>query len=135
MDDMKELISPQQSETLILAFAVLLTLVGAGLGYRELRTKGLLAGLAGPLVFCLWQMHKYVTRYDPQTGYFGLDKVKVLVGEVVLFVVLGALLGWFWSALSENKSKLTAEFAEDVERNPGTDTPEISAPSASSAVK
>ncbi len=60
--------------------------------------------LPGILVFPLWQLHKYVTRFDPQTGYFGLDKVKVLLGEVVLFIALGAVMGWLW-----NKISFTAE--------------------------
>ncbi len=101
---MQELISPAQSEKLVLLGALLLALWGAWAGYRAVGTKGLLGALPGVLVFPLWQLHKYLTRFDPTTGYFGLDKVKVLGGEVVLFVVLGALLGWMW-----NKIQLTTE--------------------------
>lgn len=136
MNEMQELVSPQQSETFVLLAAILITLVGAGLGFRAIGTRGVLAGLCGPLVWGLWQMHKYVTRYDPRTGYFGLDKVKVLLGEVVLFVVLGAALGWAWSTLmSRSGNKLTTQSAEDAEKNQEKISSEISAPSASSAVK
>jgi F0F1-type ATP synthase assembly protein I len=97
---MQELISPAQSEKLVLCGALLLALWGAVAGYRALGAKGLLAALPGLLVLPLWQLHKYLTRFDPQTGYFGLDKVKVLLGEVVLFVALGAALGWTWKKIS-----------------------------------
>jgi hypothetical protein len=123
MNEMQELVSPQQSETLVLLASALITVIGAGLGYRELKTRGLLAGLCGPLVWSLWQMHKYVTRYDPQTGYFGLDKVKVLLSEVVLFVVLGAVLGWAWGTLSRSRDNFTAKDAKDAKEETGTASP------------
>jgi hypothetical protein len=56
----------------------------------------------------LWQAHKYVTRYDPQSGYFGLDKVNVLLGEVVAFIVLGAFLGWAWNRIGLTRKPLNS---------------------------
>ena len=102
---MQELISPAQSEKLVLIGALLLALWGAVSGYRALGAKGLLGALPGVLVWPLWQLHKYLTRFDPQTGYFGLDKVKVLLGEALLFVVLGALLGWMWNRIQVKTEK------------------------------
>jgi hypothetical protein len=102
---MEELISPAQSEKLVLMSAVAVTLIGAGWGYRVLGARGLMAGLAGPLVFVLWQFHKYITRYDPASGYFGLDKVKILLLEVVLFIAVGVALGWIWDVMSRVKQK------------------------------
>lgn len=96
---MQELISPEQSEKLILVAWLLLTLAGAGWGWRTVGTRGLIAALPGLLIYPLWQVHKWITRYDPQTGYFGLQSVKVLLVELVVFVVLGAALGWMWKAL------------------------------------
>ncbi len=90
---MQELVSPAQSETLVLLMAGVLLLGGALWGWKERGAPGVLLGLFGPLVYGLWQGHKWITRYDPQTGYFGLDKVRVLLLEVVAFVVLGAVLG------------------------------------------
>lgn len=101
---MQELISPAQSEKLVLIGALLLTAWGALAGWRALGSRGLIAALPGLLVWPLWQLHKYVTRFDPQTGYFGLDKVKVLAGEVVLFIALGAVLGWAWGKISNGKT-------------------------------
>ncbi len=105
---MQELVSPQQSETLVLLAAILLAIAGGGLGFRALGKRGLTAALAGPLVWLLWQAHKYVTRYDPQSGYFGLDKVNVLLGEVVAFIVLGAFLGWAWNRIGLTRKPLNS---------------------------
>lgn len=102
---MQELISPAQSEKLVFIGALLLALWGAGAGYRALGVKGLIGLVPGLLVWPLWQLHKYVTRYDPQTGYFGLDKVKVLLGEAMLFIIIGVVLGWMWSKISNGKQK------------------------------
>jgi hypothetical protein len=90
---MQELISPSQSETLVLLMAGVLLLGGALWGWKERGASGVLLGLFGPLVYGLWQFHKWITRYDPASGYFGLDKVWVLLLEVALFVVLGAAVG------------------------------------------
>ena len=108
---MQELISPAQSEKLVLLGALLLALWGALAGWRAIGAKGLIGALPGILVLPLWQLHKYLTRFDPQIGYFGLDKVNVLLGEVVLFVALGAALGWMW-----NKIQLTTENTENTEK-------------------
>ena len=102
---MQELISPAQSEKLVLLGALLLALWGAVSGYRALGVKGLLGFVPGLLIWPLWQMHKYVTRYDPQTGYFGLDKVKVLFCEAILFIVIGAVMAWLWSKISNDNQK------------------------------
>ena len=112
---MQELISPQQSEKFVAIAAVLITLVGAVWGYRAVGARGVLAGLCGPLVYGLWQFHKYITRFDPgfdangkfdpSREYFGLDKVKVLLFEIVLFIALGAALGWAWGMISKVKEK------------------------------
>ena len=98
---MRELITPAQSEQLVVIVALATALIGAVWGYRALGRRGVAAGLCGPLIFALWQFHKYVTRYDPATGYLGLNKVKVLLLEVVLFIGIGAALGWVWSEINK----------------------------------
>jgi hypothetical protein len=108
---MQELISPQQSEQLILLAAGVLLVGGAIWGVKVLGGRGVLAGLIGPLIFGLWQFHKWITRYDPQTEYFGLDKVWVLLLEIVLFVALGAAAGIVWKKFI---SRRDAEFAEKI---------------------
>ena len=98
---MQELISPSQSDQLILLICGVLLISGALYGAKHLGARGVLLGLIGPLVFGLWQGHKWITRYDPQTEYFGLDKVWVLMLEIVLFVALGAAAGIVWKKLIE----------------------------------
>jgi uncharacterized membrane protein YcjF (UPF0283 family) len=96
---MQELISPEQSDKLVLLAAVVLCVLAlrGAIEYSEAGASA--AGIVGPLVFVMWQFHKWITRYDPQSGYFGLDKVWVLLTEVVLFVVIGAILGTAWGKL------------------------------------
>ena len=102
---MQELISPQQSDQLILLVAAVLLVGGAIWGIKLLGARGALLGLLGPLVFGLWQFHKWITRYDPQTEYFGLDKVWVLLLEIVLFVALGATAGIVWKKLVHREGR------------------------------
>lgn len=116
---MQELVSPGQSETLVLLAAVVLTLVGAILGFRAAGKRGLMAALVGPLIWLLWQGHKYVTRYDSKSGYFGLDKVNVLLGEVVGFIILGAVLGWAWNRIGGGRKplNLSAHSTQDTQEH------------------
>lgn len=97
MSNLQELVSPQQSNLIVILASIVLTLVGAGLGFWAARIRGLVAALGGPLVFGMWQFHTWITRYDPQTGYFGLDKVWVLGLEIVVFIALGVVSGLVWS--------------------------------------
>jgi len=111
---MAELISAAQAELLVTMAAVIVTIIGAAWGYFAAGKRGVLAALCGPLLWLLWQGHKWITRYDPQSGYFGLDKVWVLVVEVVVFVALGLALGALWNTI-QNRGKFTAEDAESAE--------------------
>lgn len=108
MDEMKELVSEQAVETAMLALAVagpLLGLSGGALwALAKKRTvppalvRGLLVGLLGPLVWVLWRYYSWTVRYqpapDPADDYFGLERVDVLLGNVVVFLAVGALIGW-----------------------------------------
>ena len=120
----QELVTPAQSDQFVLIASLLIAVIGAVWGYRSIGGRGLLAGLCGPLMLGLWRFHEYITRYDPGhdpvTGkydpsreYFGLDKVKVLLFEVVLFVVIGVALGWAWNVMCRTRmSRRDAESAE-----------------------
>jgi tetrahydromethanopterin S-methyltransferase subunit C len=77
----------------VLALAVIV--VGAA-AKRRVAAYGMkvgLAGAAGPVVFGMWRFYSYLVRYDPRSGYFGLQSVKVLALCLLLFVVVGAALG------------------------------------------
>ena len=106
---MKELVSPEMSEKLVTLAALFLTLLGGGLGWRAIGPRGLAAALCGPLVLVLWRVHVALTRYDPVTGRLGLDHVSTLIVEVVMFVALGAALGYFWGRLSALPTKRSEE--------------------------
>ncbi|HEX8465556.1 MAG TPA: hypothetical protein VF627_13140 [Abditibacterium sp.] len=103
MSQLQELISPAQSNFLVLIASIALTVFGAGLGFWAARGRGLIAALGGPLVFGLWQFHQWITRYDPNSGYFGLDKVWVLGLEIIVFVALGVVLGFLWNRITAPK--------------------------------
>jgi hypothetical protein len=100
---MQELISPSQSETGVLIASIALAIIGALWGIRVLGTRGVVAGVLGPLVFGLWKFHQRITHYDPQAEYFGLDKVKVLLLEAAVFVAVGVVLGLVWKNLISRK--------------------------------
>lgn len=101
--EMQELVSPAQAEFYVTVATALLTVIAAVWGGYTVRWRGALAGLTGPLLWGMWQFHKWITRYDPRTGYFGLDKVKVLMFEVVVFIAIGLVLGLSWGAIVRSK--------------------------------
>ncbi|HEX8834061.1 MAG TPA: hypothetical protein VF719_07660 [Abditibacteriaceae bacterium] len=100
---MKELISPAQSEVLVIVFAVLVALVAGYAGFREFGKRGWIFASLGPLIYVLWRAHTWVTRYDARSGYFGLEKVTVLLGEIFAFVVLGVVLGSVWKRMQSDR--------------------------------
>jgi hypothetical protein len=96
-----ELISPAQSQVLMALLAFVCALVAGGFGFKRGGAKlGLCGLLLGASVWPAWKAHEWATRYDPQTGYFGLESVKVLALEATAFVVVGALAGAIWSKFS-----------------------------------
>lgn len=101
MDTPRELISPEQSQVLVLALAALCALIGGAVGWKRggMRAAGFAIAVA-LLIWPLWKAHEWATRFDPNTGYFGLESVWLLVGEAVGFVVLGALIGRVWHHLT-----------------------------------
>lgn len=95
---MRELISPAQCEVLVAIAAVVVMMGGAAYGWHKAKAGGLWLGALGPLLYAAWRDHTYLTRFDPDTGYFGLDKVSVLVFEAVLAIALGTAVGKVWNA-------------------------------------
>jgi len=107
MDPMKELIDEQTVERAMLALAVggpLLGLLG-GLGWSVVRRaairvgalRGLTVGLAGPLVWALWRLFSWLTRFqpaaNPDNDYYGLERVDILLLNTAIFVAVGAAVG------------------------------------------
>ena len=86
---MKELITIEQANRLMLALIVVAPILGAlwGLAVRKVRT-GALAGLAiGVGNFAMWHI------YNAITNNLGLDTVKNLVINLGMFICLGILIG------------------------------------------
>jgi len=52
-----------------------------------------LAGIAGPVLYALWRFYVWMVRYDPKSGYFGLERVWVLLACIAVFVLVGGLFG------------------------------------------
>jgi len=84
----------QVAAVVLPAVGVLVVAVGA-LARRRLAhfAAGIGLVVAGPLVFGMWRLYCYLVRYDPRSGYFGLEKVKVLLLSVLIFAAVGGLLG------------------------------------------
>jgi hypothetical protein len=62
--------------------------------WRASLVRALSVGAIGPVVGILWLFYSYMVRYDPETGYFGLDKLWVLAVNAVVFVLVGAAFGY-----------------------------------------
>jgi hypothetical protein len=101
MTEMHEIINLAAFAKAILWLAIILPVLGlvVGLVTRAV-VKGLAVGLLGPLIYVLWLGYSYLIRYDPATGYCGLHRTSVLLLNVVLFaligIILGALYGWLF---------------------------------------
>lgn len=88
---MQEIITAQQVDTLFLVFAVGGPLVGAAIGW--LRGKRVLHGLLwGMLLTANWLLWRV---YNAITDRLGLDTVRNLLVNLVFFITLGAVAGWF----------------------------------------
>ncbi len=99
MSQLQELISPAQSQILVMGAAIALTIIGALWGFVAARTRGLVAALGGPLVYVLWLAHGALT------ARFGMDSLGLLLGEAAFIVVAGAALGLAWSRIVGSKSE------------------------------
>jgi hypothetical protein len=106
--DMRELIDPDAAEKAMRILPVVVGVVGllGGLvvGWakrsREAFVRGAFVSGVGVLAYLLWCAYNWHVRWDPQTGYSGLDKVRVLLINLLMFVAAGLAVGWAWSILS-----------------------------------
>lgn len=104
MSQLQELVTPAQSQILVMGAAILLTIIGATWGFVVARGRGLVAALGGPLVFVLWQIHGALT------ARYGMDSLVLLLAEAIFVIVAGAGLGWMWSSLiAPKQGKLKEE--------------------------
>ncbi len=87
----------------VLALAVVLMIVGLIRGRKGLgmlRWAGELAPWSLVLTFG-WRLFLWRMRFDPVTGFLGLESVRVLalnaVSAIVLGLAYGVYLRWLWS--------------------------------------
>src|SRR5690348_12153185 len=102
MGSLHEIISTGTVDRLFTLLALLLpiggAIIGGAVGRRRQNVRGgaqlgLLVGLIGPLNWLLWRV------YNALTDRIGLDTVRNVAVNLLLFVVIGALIGvgigWF----------------------------------------
>lgn len=113
---MKELVSQQQAELVMLALAaagiVVAAIAAAGRPSEwweqgKRRAGGIYLGALLVLNYGAWKAYNYIVRFDPKSGYNGLDSVKVTLGLMGAFALLGAVGGWLWRKLPEGKASPT----------------------------
>ncbi len=122
MDEMRELIDEAAVERAFAVLAVAGPLVGlaGGAVWSSLNKaaprigllRGLAIGLLGPLLLGLWRLFSWLVRYepapDPANDYFGLERVDVLLLNVVIFVAVGASIGWLVRKVRANDAATAA---------------------------
>ena len=97
MDEMREIVTMEQANSLFLGIAIAAPIfgiiVGAGIGALRRNVghaalRGFLIGLLGPANLVLWNVYNLIT------DRLGLDTVKNLLVNLGLFVVLGIIAGF-----------------------------------------
>jgi hypothetical protein len=98
---MKELVTIEQAQKLMIILLVALPLAGAVIGaFNRKFLLGLAIGaLVGVANFILW------SGYNAITNHFGLDSVKGLLINLVLFCIVGAVLGIAWGSVTKAKRR------------------------------
>ncbi len=61
--------------------------------------RGAAVGLLGPIIYLLWCYYRWMVRLEPDTGYVGLHRPGVLVLNVGVFIIAGAILGLTYARL------------------------------------
>jgi len=115
MAEMRELVTVEQAERVIVLLAIALPVLGlaAGALVGTLRHRlwaglalGLLCGLAGPAVWAMWR------AYNGVIGEYGLDSVRGLLVNLALFVgvglVVGLAVGMLWRRLAPGRREQQA---------------------------
>ncbi|MBM3499669.1 MAG: hypothetical protein FJX74_13500 [Armatimonadetes bacterium] len=125
MTDMREIVDIRTVDAAIKIggaawFVVCLLIGGLLTALRRRGAASLLQGAflasVGPAVIGLWLLYSWMTRYDPQTGYYGLDKVWVLAVNAALFIVIGAAYGYLGGRLWARHASQEALDATDANR-------------------
>ena len=118
MDQMQELVTARQVNSLFLILAVgapiLGLFLGAVIGAQQKKPMkgawtGLFIGLLGPLNLILWNIYNLIT------DHLGLDTVKNLLVNLALFVGGGIAAGLIWGFCIRNAERKRNESIQEKE--------------------
>lgn len=118
MDEMKEIIDERTVELIIRVIAIGGPIIGLLIGVlvgavRKQVARSALNGLGigslGILIWIMWVYYSWTVRYDPKTGYVGLHKVSVLLVNLLVFSVVGAIVGALWGWISKRQRQTEGE--------------------------
>ncbi len=121
MDEMKEIIDERSVELIIRVIAIGGPVIGLLIGVvvgavRKQVARSTLNGLAigslGILVWIMWVYYSWTVRYDPKSGYVGLHKVSVLLINLLVFSMVGAIVGALWGWTSKRQRQNQTEGGE-----------------------
>jgi hypothetical protein len=120
MNDLHEIVDLATVDKLLMALAVLGPLVGlavgagtAGADRKPGAIRGLAVGLVGTLVFAMWKV------YNGITDHLGLDTVKNVVVNLVLFVAVGVVAGLLLRRMGFGAAVVSAADARHEDPAPG----------------
>ncbi len=120
---MREIVALETFDRLLLALALAGVPVGLIAGWLWARQRlplqhrplgvltGALCGVLLWLLYGLWRFYLWRIRIDLDKDFVGLHRVDVLVGNLVLFALVGAFVGfvarayWQWLAKQLTMSK------------------------------
>ena len=114
---MRELVSQELAEQLMVGVAVagiaVVILAAAGwpgkLFEGSRRRHGVVLGVLLGLNWPAWKGYNWMVRFDAQTGYSGLDSVKVIGVLIAVFVACGLVLGWALARVGGAETKTEQE--------------------------
>lgn len=114
---MGSLVSQELAEQLMAGVAVvgIIIVILAAIGWPQpvfrgaWRRQGLLVGILLGLNWPAWKAYNWMVRFDPVTGYSGLDSVKAIAVLIMVFVSCGLALGWAVSKAGGAKAKTEEE--------------------------
>ncbi len=102
---MREIVTVEAFDRWLLVVAIVGVPLGIGAGLWMARRwahprrwqlgvlTGFLLGLLCPLLYGLWRFYLWRIRIDLDRNFVGLHRVDVLVGNLLLFSLVGALVG------------------------------------------